>query len=72
MGPLRLTHPTKLMWEFPRAAMNVELKCGRKAVTRFLEERRFCDRLGIDIIEADIPDLLAAAGFGADLPTASE
>ena len=26
----------KLMWEFPRAAMNVELKRGRGAVTRFL------------------------------------
>lgn len=27
----------KLMFEFPRAAMNVELKRGRKAVTRFLD-----------------------------------
>ncbi len=27
----------KLMWEFPRAAMNVELKRGRKAVHRFLD-----------------------------------
>lgn len=27
----------KLMYEFPRAAMNVELKKGRKAVTRFLD-----------------------------------
>jgi hypothetical protein len=27
----------KLMYEFPRAAMNVELKRGRKAVTRFLD-----------------------------------
>jgi hypothetical protein len=27
----------KLMWEFPRAAMNVELKRGRKAVQRFLD-----------------------------------
>jgi len=26
----------KLMWEFPRAAMNVELKRGRGAITRFL------------------------------------
>jgi hypothetical protein len=28
----------RLMYEFPRAAMNVELKRGRKAVTRFLDE----------------------------------
>jgi hypothetical protein len=28
----------KLMWEFPRAAMNVELKRGRGAVTRFLDQ----------------------------------
>jgi hypothetical protein len=28
----------KLMWEFPRAAMNVELKRGRGAVNRFLDE----------------------------------
>lgn len=28
----------RLMWEFPRAAMNVELKRGRKAVHNFLEE----------------------------------
>jgi hypothetical protein len=28
----------KLMYEFPRAAMNVELKRGRKALTRFLDE----------------------------------
>lgn len=28
----------KLMYEFPRAAMNVELKRGRVAVTRFLEQ----------------------------------
>jgi hypothetical protein len=28
----------RLMYEFPRAAMNVELKRGRKAVHRFLEE----------------------------------
>jgi hypothetical protein len=28
----------KLMWEFPRAAMNVELKRGRAAVNRFLDE----------------------------------
>ncbi|MGB5833595.1 MAG: SIR2 family protein [Thiohalocapsa sp.] len=28
----------KLMWEFPRAAMNVELKRGRSAVNRFLDE----------------------------------
>jgi len=28
----------KLMWEFPRAAMNVELKRGRGAVSRFLDE----------------------------------
>ena len=27
----------KLMYEFPRAAMNVELKRGRAAVTRFLD-----------------------------------
>jgi len=27
----------KLMWEFPRAAMNVELKRGRSAVNRFLD-----------------------------------
>lgn len=27
----------KLMYEFPRAAMNIELKKGRKAVTRFLD-----------------------------------
>ena len=27
----------KLMWEFPRAAMNVELKRGRTAVNRFLD-----------------------------------
>ena len=27
----------KLMYEFPRAAMNVELKRGRSAVTRFLD-----------------------------------
>lgn len=27
----------RLMWEFPRAAMDVELKRGRKAVTRFLD-----------------------------------
>lgn len=27
----------KLMWEFPRAAMNVELKRGRSAITRFLD-----------------------------------
>ncbi|WP_404417603.1 SIR2 family protein [Marinospirillum sp.] len=27
----------KLMYEFPRAAMNIELKRGRKAVTRFLD-----------------------------------
>lgn len=27
----------KLMWEFPRAAMNVELKRGRNAVNRFLD-----------------------------------
>lgn len=27
----------KLMYEFPRAAMNVELKKGRKAITRFLD-----------------------------------
>ena len=27
----------KLMYEFPRAAMNVELKRGRKAVTSFLD-----------------------------------
>ena len=27
----------RLMWEFPRAAMNVELKRGRTAVTRFLD-----------------------------------
>ena len=27
----------KLMYEFPRAAMNVELKRGRGAVTRFLD-----------------------------------
>ncbi len=28
----------RLMYEFPRAAMNVELKRGRKAVSRFLDE----------------------------------
>jgi hypothetical protein len=28
----------RLMWEFPRAAMDVELKRGRKAVNRFLSE----------------------------------
>ncbi len=28
----------KLMYEFPRAAMNVELKRGRKALTRFLDD----------------------------------
>jgi hypothetical protein len=28
----------KLMYEFPRAAMNIELKKGRKAVTRFLDQ----------------------------------
>jgi hypothetical protein len=28
----------KLMWEFPRAAMNVELKRGRGAVNRFLDQ----------------------------------
>lgn len=28
----------KLMYEFPRAAMNVELKRGRAAVTRFLQQ----------------------------------
>lgn len=28
----------KLMYEFPRAAMNIELKKGRSAVTRFLEQ----------------------------------
>ncbi|GAB2586945.1 SIR2 family protein [Nitrincola alkalisediminis] len=28
----------KLMYEFPRAAMNIELKKGRKAVTRFLDK----------------------------------
>ncbi|MFO1234130.1 MAG: hypothetical protein U1E47_03315 [Rivihabitans pingtungensis] len=28
----------KLMYEFPRAAMNVELKRGRGAVTRFLDQ----------------------------------
>jgi hypothetical protein len=28
----------RLMWEFPRAAMDVELKRGRGAVTRFLDE----------------------------------
>jgi hypothetical protein len=36
------------------------------------KEQRFCERLGIEIIEAGIPDLLAAAGFGAELPTVSE
>ena len=30
------------------------------------KERRFCRNKGIDIIEADIGDLLAAAGFGSD------
>lgn len=29
--------PQRLMWEFPRAAMDVELKRGRGAVTRFLD-----------------------------------
>jgi hypothetical protein len=28
----------RLMWEFPRAAMDVELKRGRSAVTRFLDQ----------------------------------
>ena len=27
----------RLLWEFPRAAMDVELKRGRVAVTRFLD-----------------------------------
>jgi len=47
----------RLMWEFPRAAMNVELKRGRKAVNRFLDstygQRRWT--------RAPLHDWLAAA-----------
>ena len=35
------------------------------------KERRFCCRLNIEIIEADIDDLLATAGIDADLPQES-
>jgi hypothetical protein len=31
-----------------------------------LKERRFCERLGIEIIAADIPDLLTAAGTAGE------
>ena len=34
----------KLMYEFPRAAMNIELKRGRSAVTRFLEDQATAHR----------------------------
>lgn len=50
----------KLMWEFPRAAMNVELKRGRSAVNRFLDtlygQRRWT--------RAALHDWLAAAAPG--------
>ncbi|NBC49446.1 MAG: SIR2 family protein [Gammaproteobacteria bacterium] len=55
----------RLMWEFPRAAMNVELKRGRTAVTRFLDAT-YAQR---DWTRAPLHDWLAslAPGYVVDL-----
>ena len=50
----------KLMYEFPRAAMNIELKKGRKAVTRFLDTT-YRDTVWI---ESAFHQQLAAQDFG--------
>ena len=49
----------KLMYEFPRAAMNIELKKGRKAVTRFLDTT-YRDT---EWSRSEFHHQLAAAGF---------
>lgn len=53
----------KLMYEFPRAAMNIELKKGRKAVTRFLDTTYRDTQWSVSplhqaVAELDIPYLI--------------